>query len=85
MKTNKNQKTIHQRLEALCRHRLLLAGVVGVMFMGLLSANPRLRDMLRQVYAQGLGIVGMYMRHDEVARFPIEVSVSRAATISGRF
>jgi len=63
----------------------MLGAVVAFMFIGILSFNPRLRDVLRQAYAQGLGMVGMYARHDEVARFPVEIAISRVATISGRF
>lgn len=40
--------------------------------------------MMREVYAQGFGLIGMYMR-EETARMPVNFGLNvRVTTISGR-
>ena len=86
MKTNnqKDNRTIHQRVEHFFRSRACLAVILTFMAVAILKADSRVMGMMRQVYAQGFGLIGMYMR-EETTRMPVNFGISiRSTTISGR-
>lgn len=84
MKTKNHQKlTIHQIVEQALRHRAMLLGAAVLMFVGLVSFDGRMREMMRQIYDQGFGFVGTYMRHEHPAHNLSGHDIARFPSISG--
>lgn len=80
---NHHHKTVHQRVEQLLRHRVLLVLMLASMFMGVLTVDPRLRNLFRDAYTQGFGWIGTYLHHEHPAHPHISTNILRAPTISG--
>jgi hypothetical protein len=85
MKTNiTNDHSIHQRVEHFFRSRACLLVILGFMALAVLKTDSKLIGMMREMYAQGFGMIGMYMR-EETARMPVNFGTNvRITTISGR-
>lgn len=83
MKNKKHHKTIHQHIEAMLRHRLLLAGVVVLMLIGIVSFDTKVRGLAQDVYAQGWGWIGTYLHHEHPPHLHSISSRPRVSTISG--
>jgi len=84
MKTkNHHHKTIHQRIEAVMRHRLLLSSVAILMFMAIISFDSKVRGLAQDVYAQGWGWIGTYLHHEHPPHLHTISSRPRISTISG--
>ena len=82
MQHKNHHKTIHQHIEGALRHRLMLVLVLGCMLMGAISTDSRFREIMRSVYAQGWGFIGMYMTHEHPSHQHNTVSVARIPTVS---
>jgi hypothetical protein len=86
---NKNHKqhhlTVHQRIERLSHHNIVLMGIVFFMLLGFVKYEVRLLGLFHEFYGQGYGMLSNYYpHHDEVTRMPIQYGSSmRSATISG--
>jgi len=82
-KVQKDKKPFHLHVEHFFRMRFVLIPVLILMLVAMLKTDSRLMGMLREVYAQGYGLVGSYMR-EETTRTPITFSTYvRTPTISG--
>jgi hypothetical protein len=79
-----NDHSIHQRVEHFFRSRACVAFILGFMALAIFKTDSKLIGMMRDMYAQGFGMIGMYMR-EETARTPVNFGTNvRIATISGR-
>jgi hypothetical protein len=79
-----NNHSIHQRVEHFFRSRVCLAVILSFLALAVLKTDSRLVGMMREMYAQGFGMIGMYMR-EETARMPVNFGTNvRITTISGR-
>lgn len=84
MKNKKHQhKSIHQRIEAVLRHRVLLGAVATLMFIGIMSFDSKVRGLAQDVYAQGWGWIGTYLHHEHPPHLHTISSRPRVSTISG--
>ncbi len=83
MQHKHHHKTVHQRVEAALRHRLLLVFVVSAMFLAVASADSRVRELMRHAYAQGWGFIGAYLHHEHPSHQYHAVAVARIPTVSG--
>lgn len=82
-KSKHHHKTIHQRIEALMRHRLSVVIVAALMLIGVLSLDSRLRHIAQDMYASGWGWIGTYLHHEHPAHIHLTNSKPRLSTISG--
>lgn len=84
MKTkNYHQKSIHQHIEQLLRHRSVLVIMLFLMFIGVSTFDGRLRSLLQEVYAQGWGWIGTYMHHEHPMHNHSTTNIARVPTIAG--
>lgn len=67
---NKNNHSIHQRVEHFFRKPLCLYGVLGFVALGVSRADGRMLSSLHQAYVQGFGTLGIYLR-EEPTRLPV--------------
>jgi len=79
------EQTIHQYIERTLRHRLAIVIVASVLGIALIHFDARFQRAAQQVYNQGFGWIGTYMRHEHPLHGKIGWGVSRVPTISGRF
>lgn len=82
-KHRNHHKTVHQRIEAMLRHKLSLMLVLGVMSFGVLTFDGRFRGLVQEMYAQGWGWIGTYLHHEHPAHSHSMFGITRAARISG--
>jgi hypothetical protein len=82
-KKHHQHKSIHQRIEAVLRHRLLLSSVAVVMFVGIVSLDAKVRGLAQDMYAQGWGWIGTYLHHEHPPHLHTISSRPRTFTISG--
>jgi len=76
--------TIHQRVERLGRHPVCLCAILACLLLAILKADSHLVGMMRQMYAQGFGLIGAYMR-EEPTRTPLDFGNQiRITSTSGR-
>ena len=78
-----HHKTVHQRVEAILRHRILLSSVIVLMFVGVLSFDAKVRGLAQDMYAQGWGWIGTYLHHEHPPHLHTISSRPRISTISG--
>lgn len=88
MKIKKNKHhhlSIHQKLERLAHHNLILAAIVSFMAVGLIKYEAQLMYVIHDAYGKGIGIASTYTHHHEVLRMPVEYgSDMHNAPISGQ-
>lgn len=83
-KKRKHHLSIHQRVERLCHHQVVLTGILLFMSLSFLKYEIKLFGILHELYNQGFGLMSSYTHHDEVTRMPVQYgSSSRNAPISG--
>jgi hypothetical protein len=92
---NKNNKhhrhyvTVHQRLERLAHHRIVLTVILAFMALSYIKYETQLVQMLHDAYAHGFSMIGAYAHHEaphheEVTRMPVQYgSGMRSTSISG--
>jgi hypothetical protein len=84
MKTNIQQRSIHQRIEHFCRNRFVLGSVLTLLTLAIVKVDSDLLKVMRQAYAEGFGLIGMYMR-EETTRTPVSFETGiKVVAISGR-
>ncbi|MET1033582.1 MAG: hypothetical protein ABWX94_03710 [Candidatus Saccharimonadales bacterium] len=84
MKNKKHQhKTIHQRIDAVWRHRVSLTLVLLLMIVGVISFDSKMRNLAQDVYASGWGWIGTYLHHEHPPHLHSMSSRPRISTISG--
>jgi len=64
--------SVHQKLERIAHHRLVLSAILGFMVLGLIKYETNLLFVIHDAYNQGFGFVSAYAHHDEVTRMPIQ-------------
>ena len=77
------EKSIHQHIEQLLRHRAVLLIVMLVMFVGITAFDTRMRSLLRDAYSQGFGMIGAYSHYEHTAHRPMEVALTREVQVTG--
>ncbi len=82
MKTNIYNKTIHQYVEYVMRHKAAVGMVLVIMGFSIVVMDTRLRDFLRSAYMQGWGWLGTYARHEHPSHIAPSVTVARVPRIS---
>jgi hypothetical protein len=83
-KNNKHHVSIHQKLERLAHHRVVLTCVLSFMALSFLKYETQFLHILHSAYNEGFGLVGVYAHHDEVTRMPVQYGGNvRTAPISG--
>jgi hypothetical protein len=87
---NKNNKhhisyvTVHQKLERLAHHRILLTCILSFMALSFLKYEMQFFHVMHSAYSEGIGMVGGYAHHDEVTRMPVQFGNGMRSTfISG--
>jgi len=86
---NKNHKnhrhiTIHQRLERLAHHHVVLSCILTFMALSFLKYETQFLHIFHTAYKEGFSLVGSYAHHDEVTRMPVQYgSNMRSTYISG--
>jgi uncharacterized membrane protein YkgB len=86
---NKNNKhhhvSIHQRIERLSHHNIVLSVVVSFMLLGFIKYETRMLGFINAYYSHGFGVMThLYEHHDEVTRMQVQYgSGMRYTTISG--
>jgi hypothetical protein len=83
---NKNHHhiTVHQRLERLAHHHIVLTCILTFMGLSFLKYETQFFHIFEKAYHEGFGLVSSYAHHDEVTRMPVQYGSSlRAAPISG--
>jgi hypothetical protein len=84
MKTkNHKNKHFHQHIEQLLRHKLSVALVAILMFMGVASFDGRVRTVMQSAYVQGWDWVGHYLTHEHPMHSHNTLNMARTPTISG--
>jgi hypothetical protein len=86
---NKNNKhhhlSIHQKLERLAHHHVILVVVMSFMTLGLVKYEAQLLYVIQNAYGEGFGLASTYTHHHETLRMPIEYgSDMHYAPISGQ-
>jgi hypothetical protein len=79
------EKSTHQRVESLLRHRAVIATAVLVLFGALIVSDRRLNNLWQQAYSQGFNWVGAYMHHEHPRHDVSHVAIARIPTISGNY
>lgn len=84
-KNHKHHVTIHQKLERLAHHKVVLTVILSFMALGYLKYETQLFHHLQDAYNQGFGFVSSYTpHHEEVTRMPVQYGAGmRSAFISG--
>lgn len=78
------EHSIHQRVERTMRSKFVLISVIAIMAVTILKLDSRFSGTLHHVYAQGLGVIGNYMR-EETTRRPVDFGANvRNAFVSGQ-
>lgn len=77
-----HHKTIHQHIEELMRHRVMLIAVLSLMGMAYVKMDTRVAQVMQQAYSHGFGWIGTYMHHEHPAHAHSNVGVARIPTIS---
>lgn len=87
---NKNHKhhisyiTIHQKLERLAHHRIILVCILGFMGLSFLKYETQFLHVLHGAYNEGFSMISSYTHHDEVTRMPVQFGSNvRSTYISG--
>lgn len=79
-----HHKTIHQQVEHLMRHRLMLGVVIGMMAMAVFSLVGRRSDTtVQRVYAESFSWLTSHMNHEHPTHSSALVRVAKLPTISG--
>ena len=81
-KQTHHHKTIHQHVEELMRHRLMLLAVISFMGMAYIKMDSRVAQVMEQAYMQGFGWIGTYMHHEHPTHAHFSTGVARIPTIS---
>lgn len=83
IKTYKTTKPFHLHVEHVSRTPIILAGVLGLLMLGIAKADSKMLGRVHDAYAEGYSVVGSYLRNETV--HPLEgVAVSRIPTTSGQ-
>ena len=87
--TNKNihpnhHKSVHQHIEHFLRHKVMLAVIIGGMFMAVANIDIRFRELMRSVYSEGMGFMTTYFTHEHPSHQHNTTSISRIPTVSGQ-
>ncbi|MGF7228895.1 MAG: hypothetical protein ACQR33_02810 [Candidatus Saccharibacteria bacterium] len=77
-----HNKAIHQHIEGLLRHRIVIAVVLGLMCVTLVKIDSRVNAAMRQAYNQGFSWIGMYMHHEHPRHGVASIAIARFPTIS---
>jgi hypothetical protein len=83
---NKNNKhhvtyvTIHQKLERLAHHRVVLTCILSFMVLSFLKYETQFLHVLHTAYGEGFGLVSSYTHHDEVTRMAVQYGSSMRST-----
>lgn len=75
-------KSIHQHVEALMRHRVMIVVVISLMCLALVKLDSRVNTAMKQAYNQGFSWIGMYMHHEHPRHGIDNVAIARFPTIS---
>lgn len=77
-------KTIHQQVEHIMRHRVMLGVVIGVMAMAVFSLVGKRSDgAVQRVYAESFSWLTSHMNHEHPTHGNALVRVAKLPTISG--
>lgn len=81
---NKNHKhhiTIHQHLERLAHHRIVLTCILSFMALSFLKYETQFFHVLHSAYGEGFSMVSAYtVHHEEVTRMPVQFGNSMRST-----
>ncbi len=81
---NHDHISVHQRLERLAHHRIILSCILSFMALSFLKYETQFLHIMQGAYGEGFGMVGAYAHHDEVTRMPVQYGAGmRSAHISG--
>lgn len=76
------QKTIHQRIESLLRHRIAVTVAISLLMTAIVISDKRLNTLWEQAYNQGFSWMGAYMHHEHPRHDISHVVIARIPTIS---
>jgi hypothetical protein len=82
MKTKTYNKTIHQYVERLLRHKIAIGLVLMAMGVSLVAVETHVREMIRTAYMQGWGWMGVYTRVEHPTHLAPSITVARIPKIS---
>jgi hypothetical protein len=83
----KHHLSVHQQLERLAHHHLVVSAVLSCMVVGLIKYEMGVVHIWHDIYNEGFGLISTYTHtsHHETLRMPIEHGDDmRAAPISGQ-
>lgn len=79
-----HHKTIHQHVEQLLRHRIMLGVVLGVMAVAVLSLIGKRSDFaMQRMYTESFSWLTAHMNHEHPTHTNVLVRVAKLPTISG--
>lgn len=75
-------KSIHQHVEALMRHRVMILVTLSLVAVALIKLDARANSAAHQAYNQGFSWIGMYMHHEHPRHGVASIAIARFPTIS---
>jgi hypothetical protein len=87
MKTNihpNHHKTIHQHIEGVLRHKVMVMIVLAAMFMAVVNTDVRFRELMRTVYSEGMGFMTTHFTHEHPSHQHTTMTIARMPTVSGQ-
>jgi hypothetical protein len=75
--------TIHQRVEQVMRHRLMLGVMVGAMAIAGLSLVKRDEIAMQRIYSESFSWISTHMHHEHPTHSSAHARIAKLPTISG--